>query len=443
MVGGNSTLSRNKFFVKLWAGETVSLVGSQVTTFALPLTAIGALHATPLQVGVLGAAGFAPFLFVTPFAGAWLDHRRRRPVMLVANLGRAAALGLVPLLALAGRLSLASLDAIAFLAGVLTVFFHLAYQSYLPAVVGRGQLVAGNGALAASESIADLSGPGVAGILVQLLGAPIAIAADVLSFLVSALSLGWGWGDAPEPLPDRADGQRERQGSGPGLWREIGEGFRVTFGNPYLRAFAGEAATYNLFWQVVDTVLALYAVRVLGLSPLALGLVFATGSAGALLGATLTGRVARRHGLGPTIVGAATLSAVAPVLIPLAGDRTVTSVAILAGALFVRGIGVSGCNVHAVSIRQAITPDHLLGRMNGSYRLVTWGAIPLGALLGGTLGQDIGPRATLLVGALGLATAALWLALSPVRRLRHIPASLSPDHVAAAAPDAPAASYSA
>src|ERR1051326_7208390 len=265
-------------FLKLWTGETISLFGSQITLLALPLTAISVLHATTFQVGLLNAAGFAPFLFLTLFAGVWIDHHHRRPILLVSNIGRAFLLGLIPLLAFMGWLRIEELYVIALLAGCFTVFFYLAFQAFFPTLVQQDHLVEGNSKLSASQSMAEIGGPGIAGILVQFVGAPFAILVDALSFCIAGFSIMLL--RTPEP-PSTTPMNRHKQ------LREIGEGFRITFRNRYLLAFAGEAATYNLFWQMILAVFVLYAVRNLHLSPGILGLLFAVGSIGALLGAVL------------------------------------------------------------------------------------------------------------------------------------------------------------
>jgi MFS family permease len=399
-------------FLRLWAGETVSLVGSQVTTLALPLTAIILLKATAMQLGLLYAAGFAPFLFLTLFAGVWVDHSRRRPILLVTNIGRAVLLSLIPILALLGWLRMEYLYVIAVLVGCLTVFFYLAFQAFLPILVQREHLVEGNGKLSASQSIAEISGPGLAGVLVQIVTAPIAIEVDALSFFVAAASLALI--RMPEPVPASATNMRS-------LLHEIGEGLRVTFSNRYLRAFAGEAATYNLFWQVILSVFVLYAVRELHYSSGIVGLLFAVGSVGALCGALLTGSAALRFGVGLTIVGAAALGDGPLLVLPFITRSTTGALALLSGAFFLQGMGITGCNVHVDSIRQGLIPDRLQGRVNASYRLLVSGALPVGALLGGFLGTWIGLQLTLLVGALGLLSTWLWIVFSPIPRLRRPP----------------------
>ncbi len=402
-------LWRSADFLKFWAGETISLLGSQVTTLALPLTAVIVFKASAIQVGLLYAAGLAPFLLITLLVGVWVDHHQRRPILLVSNAGRAILLGLVPLLAFMGWLRIEYLYVIAFLVGCLTVFFYLAYQAFLPTLVGREHLVEGNSRLSASQSLAEIGGPGLAGLLVQLVGAPLAIVVDALSFCVSALSLLLI--HTPESVPEAALKLRD-------LPREIAEGFRLTFGNRYLLAFAGEAASYNLCWQVILTIFVLYAVRDLHFNAGLIGILFAVGSVGALLGSLLTGSVARHIGLGLTIIGAAVLGDLPLLMLPFINGSTTGALGLLGAAFFVQGLGITGCNVHVDSIRQALIPDRMRGRANACYRLLTSGALPLGALLGGLLGSWIGLRSTLLVGALGLLSTCLWVVFSPVRKLR-------------------------
>ncbi len=395
-------------FLKLWLGETVSLFGSQVTTLALPLTAVIVLKATPMQVGLLYAAGFAPFLFITLIAGVWIDHHRRRPILIMTNMGRTLLLGLIPLLAFLGQLRIEELYLIALLVGCLTVFFYLAFQAFLPTLVQRDHLLEGNSKLSASQSIAEIGGPGLAGFLVQTITAPIAIVVDALSFCIATISLILI--RTPEPAL-----KASAHANNP--LREMGEGLHIIFSNRYLRAFAGEAATYNLFWQMILTVFVLYAVRNLHFNAGTLGLLFAVGSMGALLGALLTGSVARRIGVGLTIIGTAALSDVPLLVLPFITQSTPDGLVILLSAFFLQGIGLTGCNVHVDSLRQAMIPNELQGRANAGYRLLVSGALPLGALIGGWLGERAGLQPTLIVGTVGLLSTWLWIVLSPVRKL--------------------------
>ena len=405
-------LWHNPDFLKLWAGQSVSLFGSQVTTLALPLAAALTLRATPLQVAVLNAAVWAPYLVVGLFAGLWVDRRRRRPILVGANLGRALLFGSVPLAYGLGVLRMELLYVVAFLTGALTVLFNLAYGSYLPTLVRREQLVEGNGKMQASASVAEIGGPGLGGVLVQLFTAPLAILVDACSYLVSAISLSLI--RAPEPLPPTS----ERRA---GVWREIGSGLRMTYRNSYLRALVGTAATYNLFEQVILALLVVYATRELGMGAGLLGVVLGLGSCGALLGSLVSGVLARRLGFGPAIIGAVAVECAALLLVPLAAGPEVVVAAILALGFFFNGVGLATSNVYVASLKQAITPGELLGRVNASYSVFTLGAIPLGALLGGALQEFIGLRPTLAFGALGTLLAVPWVLSPSMRKLRRLP----------------------
>ena len=257
-------LWRHADFVKLWTGQTISLFGSQITFLALPLTAVLVLEASPAQMGFLTAAGAIPSLLVGLFVGVWVDRYRRRPILIAADLGRAALLFAIPVAAILGMLRIEHLYVVAFLVGTLELFFDVAHRSFLPSLVKREQLVEGNSKLEMSRSIAMILGPGVAGGLVQLVTAPIAIAVDAISFLISALFLGWI--RAPEPAPKPSD-QREN------IWRELGEGLRLVSGNRLLRAIAGCMGIVGLFNSVLEAVFVLYVTRELGIEPGLLGLV--------------------------------------------------------------------------------------------------------------------------------------------------------------------------
>ncbi len=394
-------------FLKLWGGQTVSMFGAQVTAVALPLTAALHLDASPAQMGLLVAAGSAPYLLLGLPAGVWVDRRRRRPVLIGADLGRAALLAAVPALALTGLLRMELLVGIALLVGTCSMLFELAYPSYLPALVGPERLQESNARLRTSMSVADLGGPGLAGLLVQAVTAPFALLLDALSFLASAAGLRAIRREEPPPDPaGRGDARAE-----------LLEGLRLTFTSPLLRAGACAAATYNLFWNAIETVLVLYVVRQLGMSPAVYGLAFAVGATGALLGALLSAPVARRLGVGRAIVASAAVSCTGLLLLGAVTDAE-TGAVLLAAALFVRGLGLTGWNIQIVSLHQTIVPGRLLGRTTSSYLLLSFGAGALGALLGGALGGAIGLRSTVLAASAGLALAWLWLGLSPLPRVR-------------------------
>ncbi|MGI8857146.1 MAG: MFS transporter [Thermomicrobiales bacterium] len=409
-------LWRHANFLRLWTGQTISQFGSQITLLALPLTAALTLHATPAEMGILSAAETAPFLLVGLFAGVWVDRLRRRPILLITDCARGVLLLAIPLAALLDALTIGLLYAVAFLVGILTVFFDVAYQSFLPALVGRAQLVEGNSKLEVSRSAAQIVGPGIAGGLVQLITAPLAIIVDATSFLISALFLVFVRVPEPASAP-----RAERQT----VWKDIGEGLGVVFRNPLLRAIAGCTATGNLFSNIVQAVYILYVTRQLGLSAGVIGAIFAIGSIGFLAGALLAGRVARWIGLGPTIVSSILFGCFGMILIPVANGPATLAVPLLVIAQFAAAFGSPIYNINQVSLRQAITPDHLLGRMNATMRFLVWGTLPIGALIGGALGGAIGLRPTLVIGVIGQFSAFLWVFFSPVRTLREQPEAVA------------------
>ncbi len=407
------SLTRNSEFLKLWVGQTISEFGSQITRLALPLTAVLVLNASSSQMGVLNALGVAPFILVGLFAGVWADRVRRRPILMTADLGRFLLLGSIPLAAVGGFLTIPYLYVVIFLVGVMGVFFDVSYQSFLPSLVGRNQLVEGNSKLEVSNSAAAILGPGLAGFLVQVLTAPVAIFFDALSFLISAWSLRLihSQEDAPERLP----------GAQPNVIHEIREGLHVVLGNRLLWSIAGCTATANFFGSIWQAVFILYLTRELNVPPAVQGIIFAAGAPGALVAALFSARIAKRLGLGVTIMIAILLGTAASLLVLLAHDSTLVSAICLIAATFFASFGSVVYNVNQVSLRQAITPDRLLGRMNASMRFIVWGTIPLGSLIGGVLGDAIGLRPTIILGVvLGIAPF-LWILFSPVRRLKVIP----------------------
>jgi MFS family permease len=364
-------------------------------------------------MGILGALKFAPFLLLSLFAGVWADRLRRRPILIVSDFGRGVLLALIPAAAVTGYLSIELLYCVALGTGVLTVFFDVTYQSYLPALVRREQLVEGNSKLQASASVAQIGGPGLAGVLVQSVGPATAVAVDAASFVASVISLLSI--RAPEPAPDRPPFGRTS------VWAELREGIAVVLENPLLRSIAGCTATSNLFGNALMALYVLYLTRELGISPAVLGLILSIGGPGALLGSLVAGPTAQRFGLGPTIVGSIALSGLSSLLVPLAGATGTATVGVLMLAAFVAGVTSPLYNINQVSLRQAITPHRVQGRMNASMRFVVWGTIPIGALLGGALGEAFGLQQTILAMAVGTLLAPLWVVFSPVRHLQRQP----------------------
>jgi MFS family permease len=386
-------LWHNREFLKLWAGQTASQAGSRVTDLALPLTAILMLDASAGQVGMLVAAEYAPSLVVTLVAGVWADRHRRLPILVGANLGRAALLALVPILALTGGLSMAVLYAVALSAGILTTLFDVTYISYIPTLVDRIDLVEANSKMQSSQSVAQVAGHGAGGVLVQLLTAPGAVLVDAVSYLVAAASLLSI--RHREPAPQAPAGRRS-------VAREASAGLRFTLGSSVLRPVMLQSAVYNLFNAVVLVVLPVYALRHLHLSPATLGLVIASGSIGAVAGAMAAARVGRRLRPGPAMAVGMGLASGGFLMLSLAGGGHGLVIAQLVAAHCVFGAGLVIFNVHALSIRQRIVPHDMMGRVTASYRMVSWAMIPAGSLLGGLSADALGPRPTLLGAALGL-----------------------------------------
>ena len=394
-----------------WFGQSVSVVGSQITILALPLTAVMVLGAGPGQMGILGALSSLPWLVLGLPAGAWVDRRTRRPIMIGADLGRFLVLLSVPLSAIAGVLSIELLYAVVLATGILTVLSTVACQAYLSTLVREGELVDANSRLELSRSAAQLAGPGLVGILVQAVTAPIAILADALSFAVSAITLTVL--KVPEPAPGHS-GQ-------PSLKREIFEGLTTVLQHPLLRPMVTAMATMNLFVSVGLAAYTVFVVNELGLSAAQIGLVYSLGGLGFLAGASGAPIGARRFGLGRTVVAGALLAGFAEALIPLAGGPMPLVLAILVGAQALNALGVVAANVNLVSLRQAVTPLWLQGRVAGTSRVLSWGTFVVGSLVGGLLAETAGLRATLVVAAVGQVLAVALLFFSPIRSLRDRP----------------------
>ena len=379
-------LWRHRDFMRLWTGQTISKLGSQIGGGAFGLIAILMLSATPVQMGLLAAAQSLPMLLLGLPAGVWVDRMHRRPIMIAADLGRLLLLAAIPLAAVLGWLDIELLCIVAALVSILTVFFDLAYGAFLPVLVPREQLSEGNSKLGVSDSLAEIAGPAAGGALVQFVGAPLAIAIDALSFLISGLAL-WRIRTPEAYLPTPA--QRPR------LWRAIGEGVRVTLGTPLLRTLLGCTLFFNLAGGIIGSLYALYAIRELGLTPVMLGAVIGVGGVSALLGALISERIAQRLGIGPAISVAVVMIGFMGLLLPLAHGVFAVPMLILGQA------GDAAWSIYLINeltVRQSATPNRLLGRVNASMQFLAAGAVPLGALAGGLLAEAFGLRAALAVG---------------------------------------------
>jgi MFS family permease len=405
-------LLRHRDFRRLWVAETISVFGSQFTGLALPLVAVILLDASPFAVSALVVLETLPFILLAIPAGVWVDRMRRKPILVVADLGRAVLLITLPIAYALDVLTLGHVYVVGFLVGVCTVFFDVAYQSYLPSLVDRSQLVEGNSKLEVSRSTSQLAGPGAAGGIVSALGAPFAILLDAISFFVSALFLFAI--RKPEKLPER-DANTVR----PSMFTDAREGFGFVIGNPYLRAISICTGTSNFFWSMGGALLVVYAVRELEMSPAALGLAFSLGNAGPLLAAFTTNRISRRFGVGRTILATSMIFCASMLFVPLAAKDNPVPFLVASGVL--GGFGAVAYNITQLSFRQAICPERMQGRMNAVIRFLVWGTMPLGALLGGTLGTLFGLRPALWVAAIGALFGFLPILLSPVRTLREMP----------------------
>ncbi len=380
-----------------------------VNQLALPLVAILVLHSSTFQVGLLLAFQSSAFLIVGLPAGAWVDRMRSRSVLILNNVLRAVGVGSIPAAAIVHLLSMSQLYVVALVVGVSTVFFDVAYQSYLPELVGRGALVEGNARLQASESIAQVVGPGIGGLLVQALSAPYALIVDALSFLWSATWITAIRSPAPEPerRPDRH------------LGREITEGLRFVLGNRLLRAIAMCTATGNLFTAIAFSAYYVLLARELQLSPGLIGLITSSSAVGGVLGSLAAKRIAARLGQGPTIwivvLAGAPTGFVAPFV------HKDWTIALLGLAQMVFWGRVVVYNVAQVSFRQGLCPPELLGRMNATMRFLVWGTLPVGDVLGGLLGSTLGVRPTLFIAAVGGCLPFLPTFFSPLRKMRELP----------------------
>jgi len=416
------SLWRHGDFLKLWSAETISQLGSQVDDLAIGFVAILVLDASAFEVALLGTLAFLPFILFTLPAGVWVDRLRRRPILIAADVARAALLATIPLAYLLDVLTLPQLYVVVFLTGTCTVWFDVAYQSYLPSLVAREQIIEGNSKLEVSRSTAQVAGPGLAGALVQALTAPYAVLVDAISFLGSALLLLRIRTVEDAPRQEAAGAGTQSLGS------ELREGLRFVLRNPNLRAQAGCTATSNLFSSVAFATFLVFAVRELGLEAGVIGIVLSIGAAGSLLAALTARRISDRFGIGPTTIVAAAVFGPPTLLIAFAPAGTAAIPFLVAAQLLV-GFAIVVYNVVQISYRQAICPPRLQGRMNSVMRFLVWGTIPLGTLAGGALASTLGFRETIAIGAVGGGLSALWIVFSPQRHLRAMPEPLADEPV--------------
>lgn len=403
-------LLRQPEFLKFWAAQSISQLGDQITYLALPLVAVLTLDASAAQMGLLTAAELMPHLLFSLAAGVWIERRaNRRRLMIVADIVRAGLLVSVPLAAAFGLLTFPQLYVVGFLVGTCAVLFDISWATLFISVVPRRDVVDANSKLSATRALSFVVGPSIAGVLVQLLTAPVTLLADAMSFIGSALFLGRIRTEEPSAA------NREES-----ALQSLRTGFRYVFGDELIRPSLFCTATINLFNYVFHAIFILYATKTLGVEPGLLGLVLGAGAVGGIVGAFLAVRVERLIGLGPAYTLGCVLFPLPLVLVPLASGSETRIVAMLGLAEFFCSVGVMVLDVNGNSMSFLRTPDRLRSRMSGTYRFVNYGVRPLGALLGGALGTAIGLQTTLWIGVLGALAGVLFLFFSPIPRLREV-----------------------
>ena len=408
----SGALWAHRDFLKLWTGQSISELGSQVSGLAIPLLAAINLHASPFQFSLLGVLGFLPFILFALPAGVWVDRLRRRYILIAGDAARAVLLAIIPILWALHELQVWHLLVLEFLIGVFTVFFDVAYQSYLPALIEREHLIDGNSKLQLTASVASVSGPPIAAGLMAAIGAANAILADCASFVVSMVFM-ISMRHRENP-PKREPGQKH-----PKMWPQVKEGLNWVVRHPWLRSIAMCTGTSNFFSTLSNAILILYMARTLGLSKFEIAFVYMASPVGSIVAGLGTNRVNRWIGVGPTILATISISSVAGLCYPLAPKSFPMPLLMVGGALF--GFGAIAYNITQVSLRQAITPERLQGRMNAAMRWVVWGTIPLGTLLGGSIATWFSLRTALWVGGIGNTLAILPIALSSVLKVREMP----------------------
>jgi predicted MFS family arabinose efflux permease len=410
VVSHRAGLLRQRDFRLLWFGETVSKCGSAATDVALPLVAVTTLHASPLTVGVLGAATWLPYLLISLPAGAWVDRFPRRPVMVASNSVSALLFASVPVTAWLGRLTILHVLSVAFCTGLAKVFFRTAYQAYLPTIVGRWNLAEGNAKMQGSASAAEVTGPGLAGLMAQAFGASAALLADAISFLVSTACLrSIRLQEPPTQDPRRNDG----------LIRRIAAGLRYAVHDPYLRTLALYGSVGNLTLVAVQTLLIVFLIRVVKVGPGPTGLLMTSMGIGGILGAMLTRTIIRRYGTARGLLLTAAATTPAGLLLPLAqpGPRLL----LFTLGLLVLATGIVTSNVIAATFRQSYCPPHILGRTSAVMSFLVFGTMPLGAIIAGLTAAKFGTATAMWILCAGLMLPALILVVSPIGRLRDLP----------------------
>lgn len=408
----SSPLWRNHAFVRVWTALTISIFGSLITRIALPLVAILTLGAGAIEVAILRGVELGSLMLVGLVAGAWVDRLRRRPVLIWTDLGRAVLLASIPVAFVLGVLTFWQLLIVAALSAVLTAFFDAADNAYLPTIVERDQLVPANSAIAASGSAAEFAGFGISGVLVQILGGPITMLIDAVTYLVSAfLLLTIRKEEAPPPpVADREP-----------VLDEIRHGLRLVRHDPILRAFANAQMLLAALWGIFGATWTLFVIQELGLGPAAIGLIAGIGGASSFLGAIIAARTTDRYGVGRIAVMAMLMCALGNLFIPLApAGLPLVALACLILQQLIADSAMTVYDITEVSVRQSIVPDRELGRVSATFGVVATAAQLAATIGGGILAEVIGLRATAFLAPVGALIAAWVLWRSPVRHIREV-----------------------
>jgi MFS family permease len=429
-----STLWRHTDFLKLWVSQTISQFGGQFSSLAIPFTAILYLNASPTDLGLLRFTGTAAYPVFGLLVGVWVDRHRKRPTMIASSLVRGFVLSLIPIAAVIGlitRLGLIFLFAAGFTVGFFQIFYDVSYQAFLPHLVSQQRLVEGNSKLEASRATAQVAGPTLAGLAIGVVTAPIAVAVDAFSFFASAFALGRIRNKEASESPVTRTSVRS----------ELFEGLSIVFRDVRLRAIAGSSGTYNFFASALFAIVLLYfsvpSPGGLGvpfsLAPVVVGTIFSIGSIGALVGVAIASRLSERFGVGPVIVGSMFVSGLGFFPLYFSGSLVASPLLTIDGFVinwwvllimigeFVASLGLLVHDITQVSLRQAVVPIRLQGRMNASLRWIFWGTIPLGGLVGGLIGSYLGLRTAIGISTLGISLAFLFLLPSEVRSLKTFP----------------------
>ena len=404
------TFLLNRSFGYFWIGQSISTLGSQVTAFAVPLLAALSLHANAQQMGLLRAAEFAPFLFLTLPAGVWADLGIRKRLMISSNLIRAVIIVCVPLAIALGWARLEVLYLVMLLMGSFKVIFEMAYQTYIPEIVERHTLVNANSKIMMSYALGQSAGPGLAGLMVEILGAPMAVLADALGFFLCAGCL--------LKIDHQETPVAEKEQN---VFIQIVDGFRFVARERNIRALLWLVTVNNFFMNAIMALVVLYGTREVGFRPGIFGFAVSVGGFGAVLGSMCAQRLGSRLGPGPFVICACALTSLASFCFPLVSRPDTAGMLCLMCAYFALSAGGAAVTVYAWTIRQSLTPNTLLGKMNGAFRFCVTGVMPFGALFGGALGGLIGIRPTLLIGAVGLLMSCLAASFSHLVRLKALP----------------------